>query len=125
MADHYPLIAKAVAGLDPDASGESRRTVYERARAALLAQLQTLNPPFTEAEITREQLALEEAVNKVEGEASQRARDALVNSFRDRVRTLSDLVTDAGDLGKQQPGLSIGIASFRLMLLPTCLRWTK
>ena len=99
MADYYPLITKAVAGLDPDAPGESRRALYERARAALLAQLRTINPPFTEAEITRERLALEEAVRRVEGEAAQRARDARVPTFRDLVPTFSDLVTDADDLG--------------------------
>ena len=35
MADYYPLIARAIAGLDPSAPGESRRALYERARAAL------------------------------------------------------------------------------------------
>ena len=40
MADYYPLIARAIAGLDPSAPGESRRALYERARAALIAQLQ-------------------------------------------------------------------------------------
>src|ERR1700694_6323634 len=89
MADYYPLISKAVAGLDPDAPGESRRALYERARAAL----RTINTPLTEAEITRERLALEEAVRRVEGEAAQRARDA-------RVPTFSDLVADADDVGK-------------------------
>ncbi|MBY0380943.1 MAG: hypothetical protein K2W78_03350 [Xanthobacteraceae bacterium] len=74
MADYYPLIARAVAGLDPNASGESRRALYERARAALIAQLRGVQPPLTEAEITRERLALEEAVRKVEAEAAQRAR---------------------------------------------------
>ena len=39
MADYYPLIARAIAGLDPSAPGESRRALYERARAALIAQL--------------------------------------------------------------------------------------
>jgi hypothetical protein len=93
MADYYQLIAKAVAGLDPDAPGESRRALYERARAALLAEMRTINSPFTEAEITRERLALDEAVRRVEGETSQRAREARIPSF-------SDLVTDAEDLGK-------------------------
>ena len=36
MTDYYPLIARAIAGLDPDAPGESRRAFYERARAALI-----------------------------------------------------------------------------------------
>jgi hypothetical protein len=76
MADYYPLIARAIAGLDPSAPGESRRALYERARAALIAQLRSVQPPLSESEITRERLALEEAVRKVESEAALRAREA-------------------------------------------------
>jgi hypothetical protein len=76
MADYYPLIARAIAGLDPNAPGESRRALYARARAALIAQLRNVQPPLSESEITRERLSLEEAVRKVESEAAQRARDA-------------------------------------------------
>src|SRR5215813_3649953 len=76
MADYYPLIARAIAGLDPSAPGESRRALYERARAALISQLRSVQPPLSESEITRERLALEEAVRKVESEAAQRAREA-------------------------------------------------
>src|ERR1700746_221320 len=76
MADYYPLIARAIAGLDPNAPGESRRALYERARAALIAQLRNVQPPLSESEITRERLSLEEAVRKGESEAGQRARAA-------------------------------------------------
>src|SRR6202163_3819350 len=85
MADYYPLIARAIAGLDPSAPGESRRALYERARAALIAQLRSVQPPLSESEITRERLSLEEAVRKVESEAAQRARDAS-RSGGDRAR---------------------------------------
>src|SRR5207342_2831510 len=76
MADYYPLIARAIAGLDPNAPGESSRALYERARTALIAQLRSVQPPLSESEITRERLSLEEAVRKVESEAAQRAREA-------------------------------------------------
>src|SRR5437763_1919839 len=46
MADYYPLIARAISGLDPSAPGESRRALYERARAALIAQLRSVQPPL-------------------------------------------------------------------------------
>jgi hypothetical protein len=82
MADYYPLIARAIAGLDPSAPGESRRALYERARAALIAQLRGVQPPLSESEITRERLSLEEAVRKVESEAAQRARDAARDTSR-------------------------------------------
>jgi hypothetical protein len=75
MADYYPLVAKAIAGLERN-TGEGRRALYERARSALVAQLRGMNdPPLTEAEITRERLALEEAIRKVEAESARRPRD--------------------------------------------------
>ncbi|HXI05593.1 MAG TPA: hypothetical protein VNJ49_04545, partial [Bradyrhizobium sp.] len=89
MADYYPLIARAISGLDPSAPGESRRALYERARAALIQQLRSVDPPLSESEITRERLALEEAVRKVESEAAQRAREArsgASGSSRDSLR---------------------------------------
>jgi hypothetical protein len=71
MADYYPLIAKAVVG---QSSGEGRRMLYDRARAALVAQLRAVEPPLAEADITRERLSLEEAIRKVESEAARRSR---------------------------------------------------
>jgi hypothetical protein len=73
MADYYPLIARAVDGLGTS-TGEARRALYERARAALVAQLRTIEPPLSEADITRERLALEDAIRKVEAETARKAR---------------------------------------------------
>jgi hypothetical protein len=70
MADYYPLISRAVAGLEKN-TGENRRALYERARAALLAQLRGVTPALNESDITRERLALEESVRKVEAEAAR------------------------------------------------------
>src|SRR5215468_9006947 len=96
MADYYPLIARAIAGLDPSAPGESRRALYERARAALIQQLRSVDPPLSESEITRERLSLEEAVRKVESEAAQRARDARGGgSTRDSFRRANARPADA------------------------------
>src|SRR6188508_1225234 len=74
MADYYPLIARAISGLDASATGEQRRALYERARQALIAQLRGVQPPLSESDITRERLTLEEAIRKVEQEAAQRSR---------------------------------------------------
>src|SRR6267378_2732047 len=64
MADYYPLVAKAIAGLERN-TGEGRRALYERARSALVAQLRGMSDPaLTEAEITRERLSLEEPIRK-------------------------------------------------------------
>ncbi len=67
MADFYPILARAVAGLT-DPSPEARRAIYERARTALVAQLRSLDPPLGEAEIMRERLSLDEAMARIEAE---------------------------------------------------------
>jgi hypothetical protein len=74
MTDYLPLLQRAIEGLEKS-TGETRRALYERARTALVAQLRGLNPPLSESEITRERLALEEAVRKVEADAARRMRD--------------------------------------------------
>jgi hypothetical protein len=71
MADYYPLISRAVAGLEKN-SGDNRRALYERARAALLAQLRGVTPALNESDITRERLALEESIRKVEAESARK-----------------------------------------------------
>src|SRR3990172_2949993 len=73
MADYHPLISRAVAGLDKN-TGENRRVLYERARTALVNQLRSVEPALEESDITRERLALEEAIRKVEAEAAKRLR---------------------------------------------------
>ncbi|HEY5965516.1 MAG TPA: hypothetical protein VIU42_15985 [Xanthobacteraceae bacterium] len=80
MADYHPLIARAVAGLDKN-TGENRRALYERARTALVAQLRGVVPALEESEITRERLALEEAIRKVEAESARHAREAARPTF--------------------------------------------
>ena len=74
MADYTPLIQHAVDGLENN-TGENRRVLYERARVALTAQLRGMEPPLEESEITRERLALEEAIRNVESEAIKRSRE--------------------------------------------------
>src|SRR5581483_6742220 len=73
MTDYQPLIARAVEGLGKS-SGEARRGLYERARSALVAQLRSVAPPLSESDITRERLALEEAIRKVGADAARKAR---------------------------------------------------
>jgi len=101
MADYYPLIARAVGGLDKN-TGENRRALYDRARAALVSQLRGVEPALDETDITRERLALEEAIRKVEAEAAKRSRadisEAEVGepSLRDRgLRDFRETVAEA------------------------------
>jgi hypothetical protein len=69
MNKHYSLIARAVERLDKS-NGEARRAVYERARTAV-AQLRSNQPALLDADITKECLALEEAIRQVEAEAAR------------------------------------------------------
>lgn len=73
MTDYQPLISRAVEGLERS-TGEARRALYERARTALVTQLRGVDPPLSESEITKERLALEDAIRKVEAEAARKAR---------------------------------------------------
>ena len=75
MADYYPLISRAVAALEKN-NGENRRAIYERARHALLAQLRGVTPALEESDITRERLALEESIRKVEAESARQFVEA-------------------------------------------------
>jgi hypothetical protein len=70
VTDYYPLLARAIAALDTNTAG-SRRALYDRARAAQIAQLRKRDPALTKSEIAREHEALEHAVRDVEAEAAQ------------------------------------------------------
>jgi hypothetical protein len=105
MADYYPLIARAVGGLDKN-TGENRRALYERARSALVNQLRSVEPPLNESDITKERLALEESIRKVEAEAAKRAREAAAEpeemgtSLRDQgLRDFRDTMKETEGLG--------------------------
>jgi hypothetical protein len=103
MADYHPLIARAVNGLDKN-TGEIRRALYERARSALVNQLRNVEPALEESDITRERLALEEAIRKVEAEAVKRMRPDVVPEVPPTIsdqglRGFRDTVADAEGLG--------------------------
>ena len=109
MADYQPLISRAIAGLEQN-TGENRRMLYERARAALVAQLRSVDPPLEEADVTRERLALEEAIRKAEAEAAAKvaappAPPEPAPSLRDQgLRNFRDTVAEVGDLGAAAAG---------------------
>jgi hypothetical protein len=67
MADYLSIIARAVGTLEPN-TAPARRRLYERARVALRSEMQGADPPFQRSEITAAQMALEAAIEKVEGQ---------------------------------------------------------
>ncbi|MBZ6417055.1 MAG: histidine kinase, partial [Methylobacterium sp.] len=76
MADYYPLLARALEAL-PDRSPDLRHTVYERARAALIGQLRSLDPPLSEADIEAERVSLDRAIARLETEHGGQPEPAL------------------------------------------------
>lgn len=67
MADYYPLLVRAISGLSQN-TAETRKIVFDRARAALLKQLRSVEPPLPEGEIVRERQSLEEAIRRITAE---------------------------------------------------------
>jgi hypothetical protein len=51
MADYYSILAKAVNALDPN-TGMARQQLYQRARSAMISELENVYPPFRRSEIT-------------------------------------------------------------------------
>ena len=94
MADYYPVIVRAINELDLEATGESRRALYERARAALLAELRSVQPSLPESDIQNERLALERAIRWIEQETINRyqQRQRLQSAARIDSETLAELV---------------------------------
>ncbi|MFN3226957.1 MAG: hypothetical protein ACE360_11990 [Hyphomicrobiales bacterium] len=69
MADFDAILRKALASR-PGAPGEERRKIYERARQALVRQLTGFEPPLPPEDISRQRLALESAIRKVEADVA-------------------------------------------------------
>src|SRR5215217_613925 len=70
MADYKELLRRAISAL-PENNGAARRAVYEKARAALVGQLRSIQPPLPAREITQHRLQLEDCIRQVEQEASE------------------------------------------------------
>src|ERR1700747_2829236 len=69
MADYYSAISQAVAALETN-TFEDRRAIYNRARAVQSYQLG--KRPFNKRDFDRERLMLEDAISRVEIEATSK-----------------------------------------------------
>ena len=75
MADYYVILKRAVDGL-PEGGREKRQAIYDKARKALLSRLQNMDPPLPPDEISKQRMALEEAVRAVERDLNASATEA-------------------------------------------------
>lgn len=71
MADYRDLLRRAVEAL-PENNGAARRDVYEKARKALVGQLDSIKPALPAREKTQHRLQLEDCIREVEQEATER-----------------------------------------------------
>jgi hypothetical protein len=69
MANYYPLLARAIQGLDQN-TPEARADIYDRARGALTRQLSSLDPVASAGVAERELAALEAVIAQLEVEFS-------------------------------------------------------
>ncbi len=67
MADYHSILNRAIGGLEQN-SEENRRTIYDKARNALMRQLSSLEPALSPAEISKQRLQLEEAIRDTENQ---------------------------------------------------------
>jgi hypothetical protein len=67
MTDYYPLVSRAMSGLESD-TVIARQALFERLRKILSDQLKKRQPPASRSEITRQRAALEAAIRKFEYE---------------------------------------------------------
>jgi hypothetical protein len=74
--DYYTLMAQATAALDPN-TGEARRRLYERARAALLTELRSADP----SDVMAAQMLLEIGYRRGRGGRSTRPALCVVHGF--------------------------------------------
>ena len=102
MADYYSVISRAVAALKINAF-EDRRAIYNLARAVQSCQLG--KRPFNKADFDRERLMLEDAIRRVEIEA-----------------TTKRITTEASPSAPVQPS---DIGPTRMTPLPSVRSWFK
>lgn len=74
MSDYKSLLARAVENL-PNSSPETRATLYQRAKTALIAQLRSTKQPMPEANIESELRVLGEAIDRLEARVEGKAQD--------------------------------------------------
>jgi lipoprotein-anchoring transpeptidase ErfK/SrfK len=75
MVDYVPLLARAVAALNPNTS-EQRHALYDRARKTLADKLRSIDPTLAHTDLKAERAALEAAILHVEKDAVRRAAPA-------------------------------------------------
>jgi hypothetical protein len=70
MAGYHSILATAVSALEPNTAA-ARRQLYERARSAMISEIEKATPPFDGADVAGARIDFESAVVRVEADAVQ------------------------------------------------------
>jgi hypothetical protein len=79
MADYYTILARAVGALEPNTAA-ARRRLYDRARSAMVSEIEKAVPPFDGADVAAAKIAFESTVVRVEAEAVHQNSAAAANN---------------------------------------------
>jgi hypothetical protein len=106
MADFYSILAKAVDALEPNTK-EARRRLYERARAALVAETRGPDPALDQSDFLIALGCLEEAIQMLEAETKAREQR------QRRIKPAADAPASAlprGDIAAASPRPAMPVA---------------
>ncbi len=99
MADFYKVLRKTIEAL-PVATGQARRSVYDRARTAISRQLDAMNPPLPPSEVSRQRLELEDSIRAVEEDYV--SGKIITNSERENAARLAQLEEEEAQFRAQR-----------------------
>jgi hypothetical protein len=104
MADFYKVLRKTIEAL-PVATGQARRSVYDRARTAISRQLDAMNPPLPPSEVSRQRLELEDSIRAVEEDYV--SGKIITNSERENAARLAQLEEEEAQFRAQRSSRQI------------------
>lgn len=99
MADFYRVLRKTIEAL-PVATGQARRSVYDRARTAISRQLDAMDPPLPPSEVSRQRLELEDSIRVVEEDYV--SGKIITNSERENTARLAQLEEEEASFRAQR-----------------------
>lgn len=82
------------------ATGQARRSVYDRARTAISRQLDAMNPPLPPSEVSRQRLELEDSIRSVEEDYV--SGKIITDSERDNAARLAQLEEEEAQFRAQR-----------------------
>jgi hypothetical protein len=109
--DYFAMLSRAVARLDHD-SYEARGAIYDRAREVLAKRLASAAPPYSKDEAAKQQLALREAIRRIEFEDREGLSIAVQPTSEEETNG-ADL--DGGTVNTKRKGV-VGRVAARLLI---------